>query len=156
MPTELLEKSSKEQELKVVGIAVAADEDIVTIVDRDLTVLVVAPRELTSSLETEFAGRYEFTTPLLRRPVSDKAHMILDVCDELATVKIYDKDRKLRFVDVYDAQSTASIIFWVQRLSSVMKLSGYTLYIYRGDATLSRLLNKNFKNTLYANNKRSI
>lgn len=156
VPKAILTGSSPLSELAAVGVVLGGDEEIVTIEDRDLVAIIAVPQSLIKELELHFEGRYELMSSLLRRPVTSDAHILLDVFDGLSTVKIYEKGWKLQFVDLYDTPSTATVVYWMQRLSVVMNLKDYSLYIYRGDGALGRMMSNNLKNSLYANSKRSV
>ncbi|MFI3248341.1 MAG: hypothetical protein R3Y39_04355 [Rikenellaceae bacterium] len=157
VPRSVLEQSSAERELAAMGIMVdGGDDEVLMVEDRDLISLLVVPRGVKSYMESNFSGRYEFKTPLLHRPVCADAHMLLDVCEGLTTIKVYEKGWRLQFVDIYETPSIASAVYWAQRLSSVLNLGRSSLYIYRCSGALDRLLGSNFKKILYANNKRSV
>ncbi|MFI3328294.1 MAG: hypothetical protein R3Y70_04030 [Rikenellaceae bacterium] len=133
-----------QEQLAIAGVVIGGDEQFIQIGSDDIVALVVVPKLLMSELMGRYQGNVDIETPLLRRRVNGKKHMLVDSFEGITTVKVFSQN-ELMFADVYETPSVASATYWLQTLASVMKMRDAALYIYRGDAALRRLLRPYFK-----------
>ncbi len=133
-----------EQELGKAGVIIEGDEQFIQIGSDDIVALVVVPKLLMSELMSRYQGNVDIETPLLRRRVNAKRHMLVDSFEGITTVKVFSQN-DLIFADVYETPSIATVAYWLQTLSETLRMREDALYIYRGDAALRRFMRAYFK-----------
>ncbi|MFR9621122.1 MAG: hypothetical protein SNH63_07915 [Rikenellaceae bacterium] len=126
------------------GMTIGDNEELLVVGDGDVVALVALAKSLIAELNGRGSGRVVYTSALLHERVSDVAHVVVDVKDGLSYIKVYSEDG-LSFADVFEVSSVAQVAYWLQRLSAVMSLESYDLYLLRGDASLLSAVSSSFK-----------
>ena len=149
IPLEVLDEKRAGEILRIAGITVSDDDQIVIVRDdvAGIAALMALPQTLLSAVEKSYGDKFEFTTPLLRARICTMPTAWLYLAGQLIYIKVWS-DGRLRMAEVLPHTKPEDALYYAATLDKRFGLNGYRVIVSGTKASeaemreATKLLNK--------------
>lgn len=130
VPIEVLDEKRAGEILRITGIDLCEDEQIVVARDEKtgIAALIALPCALLSEAEERYGNNVEFTTPLLRTRVCTTPTAWLYLAEQLIYIKVWN-DGKLRMAEVLPRTKPEDVLYYTSAIDKRFGLNDYRVIV---------------------------